>query len=170
MQKLPHALSNSSISSSGGTATIAVDVPVVNRSLEDNTVVSFPLNDTITIAVHNGTGWFDYTNQSYIQGGQVIIQNIDTGSIKETSIEFGGRKFGDISGSGIEDPLKKPDFIDAIYALRYDAGGQTRQALNLSANSVWYGDVNNDGELDFIDAITLLRYDAGKMTDNYQPK
>ena len=147
---------NSTIASSGGRATISVDIPTVTR-----TIGTVNLNDTLVVLVHNASGWFSFPSSGYrLEGGTLTMFNIDTADIDEVSLRFEGRKLGDVVGDDGE-----VDLIDAITIARALVPGEGE----LTGNAEFYGDVNNDMSTDLLDAITIARYQIpGQFDDNYQ--
>ncbi len=147
---------NSTIASSGGRATISVEVPTVTRAIG-----TVNLDDTLVVLVHNASGWFSFPSSGYSLGGDVLtLFNVDTADIDEVSIRFEGRKLGDVIGDDGE-----VDLIDAIAIARSLVPGEGE----LTGNAELYGDVNNDESTDLLDAIAVARYQIpGQFDDNYQ--
>jgi len=149
---------NASISSSGGRATISVEIPTVNR-----TIGEVELNENVTVLVRNASGgWFEVNSSSgySLEDGVLTLFNIDTVDVKEVFIRFEGRMLGDVVGEDGE-----VDLIDAIAIARslVPGGGE------LTGNAEFYGDVNDDMSTDLLDAITIARYQIpNQFDDNYQ--
>jgi len=168
---------NSTISSTGGTATIAVEVPVVVR--EPTAVVnpgdrgwrpnSTSVNDSVTYRYHNTSGWqgpFDASG--YISGGVLSIPDVDTGSIDQISVEFIGRPLGDVDGLLVNN-VRVVDLRDVVKALRFVA---EIPGAELSTTAKFYADVTNDGKVDLQDVVKALRFVAEMpdINEYYQPK
>ncbi len=143
---------NSSIASSGGIATIAVDIPRINR-----TIGTAMVNDTISVLVHNASGWFGYTDFT-IGNGQLILNNVDTGDIDMIDIDFEGRKLGDADGSG------STNVLDALAVAKSTIGRYT-----FSGNGQFYGDVDDSGRINVLDALAIAKRTIGRVDNNYQP-
>ncbi len=145
---------NASISSSGGMATIAVDIPTISR-----TIGTAMVNDTISVLVHNASGWFAYTDFT-IENGQLILNNVDTGDIDMIDLDFEGRMLGDVDNNG------RIRLTDAITIAQSLVPGQGE----LTGNTEFYGDVDDSGRIRLQDAITIAQYlIPGQYDDNYQP-
>ncbi|WP_128693833.1 CARDB domain-containing protein [Methanoculleus taiwanensis] len=145
---------NSSISSSGGRATIAVEIPTVNR-----TIGTAMVNDTISVLVHNASGWFAYTDFT-IENGQLILNNVDTGDIDQIYLDFEGRMLGDVDNNG---RIRLTDAITIAQSLLPGQG-------ELTGNDEFYGDVDDSGRIRLQDAISIAQYlIPGQYDDNYQP-
>ena len=143
---------NSSISSSGGMATIAVDIPTIDR-----TIGTAMVNDTITVLVHNASGWFAYTD-FVVENGQLILNNVDTGDIDGILIDFEGRVLGDVLNSG------SSNILDALAVAKSTVGQHT-----FSGNGQFYGDVDDSGGVNILDALAIAKRTVGRVDNNYQP-
>ncbi|MBR1368848.1 hypothetical protein RJ53_04705 [Methanocalculus chunghsingensis] len=144
---------NSTISSSGGIATIAVDVPTINRTLGTALV-----NDTVTFSYRNVTGWqgpFDV--RDYISEGVVLISDLDTGQIDQIILTFEGRPLGDVDGSGTV------TILDAR-----DIAWSTVGSKQLSFNDRFYADVQDTGMVTILDARDVAWYTVGERDRYYQ--
>lgn len=160
---------NSTIASSGGTATISVEVPVVERMPTD--VVdqnkrgwrpnSTTVDDNVRYWYHNAynasewQGPFDASGN--ISDGVLSI-GVDTGDVDQIVVEFNGRALGDFGNDG------EVSVLDGVQILRYRAFLE-----NFAANDRFYGDVSNDGEVSVLDAVKVLRYRAFLEDKYYQP-
>ncbi|MDD4455294.1 MAG: hypothetical protein PHI67_08305, partial [Candidatus Methanomethylophilaceae archaeon] len=149
---------NASISSSGGRATIAVQIPTVNRTIRE-----VELNENVTVQVHNASGgWFEVNSSSgySLEGGVLTLFNIDTADVDGVSIRFEGRKLGDVTGDNRIDTSDARD-VAWYYVNRADNP--------LTHNQRLYSDVNNDGIIDPGDARDIAwKYVGGVYDDNYQ--
>lgn len=153
---------NSSISSSGGVATIAVDVPVVERlspSLGERPT-SVMLTDTVTFSYRNSSGiWTGPIPVSdKITDGVLTISPVNTGEIEEVAFSFGGRKLGDVERTD------EIDIGDALEILWYTVGARP----DWNGNDLFYADVENTGDVDIGDALEILWYTVGARDDYYQ--
>ncbi|WP_332450379.1 CARDB domain-containing protein [Methanoculleus sp.] len=147
---------NSTIASSGGRATISVEIPTLTRNIG-----TAELNDTVVVMVHNASGWFTVPSSGYsLAGGVLTLFNIDTADVDEISIGFEGRLLGDVTKDG---RIRLNDAIAIAQSLVPGEGG-------LTGNARIYGDVDNSGNLRLQDAITIAQYlIPGQYDDNYQP-
>jgi len=142
---------NSTIASSGGRATIAVEIPTLSRDIG-----TVELNDTVTVLVHNASGWFAVPPSGYsLEGGVLTLFNIDTADVDQVSIGFEGRRLGDVSGEG------DVDLMDAVMVARADIG-----LIDLTDQEKFYGDVTNVSEVTLDAAVKIARFDVG-LTDDY---
>jgi hypothetical protein len=152
---------NSTISSSGGIAVIAVDVPVVERlapSLGPRPN-STMLTDIVTYSFRNTSGWQGPFNASdRIVDGVLRLQGIDTGDIDQVTFAFEGRQLGDIEKTG------NIDIGDALEILWYTVGARP----DWTGNDLFYADVENTGDVDIGDALEILWYTVGARDDYYQ--
>lgn len=142
---------NSTISSSGGTATIEVEVPTITR-----TIGTAYANDTVAYSYHNTSGWqgpFDASG--YISGGVLSIPNVDTGSIDQISVEFIGRELGNINGGVV-------DIRDARDIAWFYVGDRS-----FSWNDEFYADVNDDAIADILDARDVAWFYVGDRDPHY---
>jgi len=145
---------NSTIASSGGRATISVDIPTLTRAIG-----TVELNDTVVVMVHNASGWFTVPPSGYsLEGGVLTLFNIDTTDVDEISIRFEGRMLGDVDNNG------RVQTADAIYIARYLVGSG-----NLDGNAAFYADTDDLGSVRNADAIMIARYLVGLTDDNFQP-
>jgi hypothetical protein len=143
---------NSTISSSGGTATIAVEVPTITRAI--GTAYA---NDTVAYSYHNTSGWqgpFDASG--YISGGVLSVPNVDTGSIDQIRVEFIGRALGDVNGAG---GVTAGDARDVALS--------TVGAYHLTGNDEFYADVEDDGGADAGDARDIALYTVRALDEHY---
>ena len=149
---------NSTIASSGGRATIAVEIPTVNR-----TIGEVELNENVTVLVRNASGgWFEVNSSSgySLEDGVLTLFNIDTVDVDGVSIRFEGRKLGDVTGDNRIDTSDARD-VAWYYVNRADNP--------LTHNQRLYSDVNNDGIIDPGDARDIAwKYVGGVYDDNYQ--
>jgi hypothetical protein len=149
---------NASIASSGGRATIAVEIPTVNR-----TIGEVELNENVTVQVRNASGgWFEVNSSSgySLEDGVLTLFNIDTADVDGVSIRFEGRKLGDVTGDNRIDTSDARD-VAWYYVNRADNP--------LTHNQRLYSDVNNDGIIDPGDARDIAwKYVGGVYDDNYQ--
>ena len=147
---------NSTIASSGGRATIAVEIPTLSRDIG-----MAELNDTVVVMVRNASGWFTVPSSGYsLEGGILTLSNIDTADVDEISIKFEGRLLGDVTKDG---RIRLNDAIAIAQSLVPGEGG-------LTGNARIYGDVDNSGNLRLQDAIAIAQYlIPGQYDDNYQP-
>jgi len=152
---------NSTIASNGGRVTLAVDVPKVSRTVENDTgifTLSVGLNDNpVIISMYNGTAWSSY--EYILQEDWLTISDIDTNTIEQISIKFTGREYGNI------DNEESVDVADAFLAVKAMFG-----KVSINENQWFYADVNNDGLVDIADAYLMVKKSFGKVDDNYQPK
>jgi len=143
---------NSTITSSGGTATIAVEVPTITRAI--GTAYA---NDTVAYSYHNTSGWqgpFDASG--YISGGVLSVPDVDTGSIDQIVVEFTGRALGDVNGAG---GVTAGDARDIALS--------TVGAYHLTGNDEFYADVENDGGADAGDARDIALYTVRALDEHY---
>ncbi len=147
---------NSTIASSGGRATISVEIPTVTR-----TIGTVELNDTVVVMVHNASGWFTFPSSGYsLEGGVLTLFNIDTADVDQVYLGFEGRKLGDVDNNG---NIRLRDAIIIAESLMPDQGG-------LTGNAVFYSDVDDSGRIRLQDAITIADYLLpNQRDDNYQP-
>ncbi|HIJ07347.1 dockerin type I domain-containing protein [Methanocalculus sp.] len=152
---------NSSISSSGGTATIAVDVPNVTRAI--GTVLC---NDTIVVLWQNTTGWWilpktnPNTGESNYEviGDQLYIYNLDTSEVTGIKIDMKGRLLGDVYGDN------RIRVRDAALIARSLRPGE----LPLTGKQQLYADVDNSGQVRLQDARKIARYlIPNQLNDEY---
>jgi len=142
---------NSTIASSGGRATISVEIPTLTRSIG-----TVELNDTVVVRVHTASGWFTVPSSGYsLAGGVLTLFNIDTADVDQVSIGFEGRRLGDVSGEG------DVDLMDAVMVARADIG-----LIDLTDQEKFYGDVTNVSEVTLDAAVKIARFDVG-LTDDY---
>jgi len=147
---------NASISSSGGRANIAVEIPTVNR-----TIGEVELNENVTVLVRNATGSYGVNSSEYsLEGGVLTLFNIDTADVKEVSVKFEGRKLGDVTG---KDRIYLGDARDiAWYCV-------SPGKYPLTDNQKLYADVNNDGNIRLGDARDVAWKSVSRVyDDNYQ--
>jgi hypothetical protein len=144
---------NSTIASSGGRATISVEIPTLTRNIG-----TVELNDTVVVRVHTASGWFTVPSSGYsLEGGALTLFNIDTADVDEISIRFEGRKLGDVNGDesvGLQDVLSIIRYMGEVEDLTY--------------NDQFYGDVDDRESLDLQDVLSIIRYMAELVDDNYQ--
>ncbi|MFY1642737.1 dockerin type I domain-containing protein [Methanoculleus bourgensis] len=152
---------NASISSSGGRATLAVDIPKVSRTAVNDTGTyefSVYLNDNpVGVSMYDGENWSSYEYRP--RGERLTISDIDTSKIKQISITFTGREYGDVDND------KVIDVADAfmIVKARYNQASFTE-------NQWFYADVDNDGIVDVADAFLLVKWRFDQVDHDYQPK
>jgi hypothetical protein len=145
---------NSTIASSGGRATISVEIPTLTRSIG-----TVELNDTVVVRVHTASGWFTVPSSGYsLEGGVLTLFNIDTADVDQVSIGFEGRRLGDVDNNG------RVQTADAIYIARYLVG-----YVDLNSNAAFYADTDDLGSVRNADAIMVARYLVGLTDDNFQP-
>jgi len=143
---------NSTISSTGGTATIEVEVPTITRAI--GTVYA---NDTVAYSYRNTSGWqgpFDASG--YISGGVLSVPNVDTGSIDQIRVEFIGRALGDANRDG---KLNGGDARDVALS--------TVGAYHFTGNGEFYADVEDDGRADGGDARNIALYTVHALDEHY---
>ncbi|CCJ37067.1 hypothetical protein BN140_2144 [Methanoculleus bourgensis MS2] len=152
---------NASISSSGGRATLAVDIPKVSRTAVNDTGTyefSVYLNDNpVSVSMYDGENWSSYEYRP--RGERLTISDIDTSKIKQISITFTGREYGDVDND------KVIDVADAfmIVKARYNQ-------VSFTENQWFYADVDNDGIVDVADAFLLVKWRFDQVDHDYQPK
>jgi len=146
---------NSTIASSGGRATVSVEIPTLTRNIG-----TVELNDTVTVLVHNASGWFVVPPIGYsLEGGILTLFNIDTADVDEISLKFEGRMLGDTNGDNLVDTRDARDV----------AWYYTDPASNpLTYNQRFYSDVTDDGIIDTRDARDIAWKYVGDYDDNYQ--
>jgi hypothetical protein len=143
---------NSTIASSGGTATISVEVPTITRAI--GTAYA---NDTVAYSYHNTSGWqgpFDASG--YISGGVLSVPDVDTGSIDQIVVEFIGRALGDVNGGGVT----AGDARDIAWYLVDE--------ITFTYNDRFYADVGDDGSVSSGDARDVAWYLVGDIDTHYQ--
>jgi len=143
---------NSTITSSGGTATISVEVPTITRAI--GTAYA---NDTVAYSYHNTSGWqgpFDASG--YISGGVLSVPDVDTGSIDQIVVEFIGRALGDVNGGGVT----AGDARDIAWYLVDE--------ITFTYNDRFYADVGDDGSVSSGDARDVAWYLVGDIDTHYQ--
>jgi len=146
---------NANISSSGGRANIAVEIPTVTRAIG-----TVELNETVVVLVHNASGWFSVPSSGYsLEGGVLTLFNIDTADVDEVSIRFEGRILGDV------DKDASVGLQDVLTIIRYMAKLQS-----LTYNDQFYGDIDGKESVDLQDVLSIIRYMAELVDDNYQMK
>jgi len=144
---------NSTIASSGGRATISVEIPTLTRNIG-----TVELNDTVAVMVHNASGWFAVPSSRYsLEGGILTLFNIDTADVDEVSIRFEGRNLGDVNGDALV------GLQDVLTVIRYMA-----ELEDLTYNDRFYGDIDDGESVDLQDVLSLIRYMAELVDDNYQ--
>ena len=144
----------SSIASSGGLATLEIDLPTVAR----NRGIAY-LNDTLDIRVHNATSWYSYTDYTVI-GTTLRINNVNTADIDQISIGFLGRKLGDANND------RQVSMVDATLIARYLVFGTGMTG----PNDMFYGDTDDSGGIVRVrDIINIARHAVGLVDDNYAP-
>jgi len=145
----------SSIASSGGLATLEIDLPTVAR----NRGIAY-LNDTpVDIRVHSkyASNWSSYSDYTVI-GTTLRINNVNTADIDQISIGFLGRKLGDVNND------RQVSMVDATLIARYLVFG-TGMA---GPNDVFYGDTDDSGGIVRTrDEINIARHAVGLVDDNY---
>jgi hypothetical protein len=147
---------NSTIASSGGLATISVDIPTVTRNIG-----TAELNDTVVIRVHNASGWFEVASSGYsLEGGVLTLFNIDTADVDQISIGFEGMKLGDVNG---DDKIDTRDARDAAWYYVDPTGNP------LTYNQEFYSDVDDNSKIDTRDARGIAWKYVGAYDDDYQP-
>jgi len=152
---------NSSISSSGGVATIEVDLPTVSRSFNNETMNwtgSIYITEGLIVQVHNASGWWLFTSYT-IANNKLTLNQINTADIDYVYLEFIGYELGDVNGDGVI------DILDAYLSVKQSWG-----TTNFTSNQVFYADVNNDGVIDILDAYLQVKQDWGLVDPYYQPK
>jgi len=142
---------NSTISSTGGTATIEVEVPTITRAI--GTAYA---NDTVAYSYHNTSGWHGRDVSGCISGGVLSIPDVDTGSIDQISVEFIGRALGDVNGGGVT----SGDARDIAWYLVDE--------ITFTYNDWFYADVGNDGTVSSGDARDVAWYLVGELDTHYQ--
>ena len=144
---------NSSISSSGGIATISVDVPTIRRTIGKAFV-----NDTVSFSYRNVSGWQGPFNaQSYISGDSLVIPGIDTGAVDQVLFNFAGRPLGDANGDGAV------TILDARDIAWYTVGSGS-----FTFNDEFYADVQNTGAITILDARDIAWYTVGGRDRYFQ--
>lgn len=154
---------NSTIASSGGRATISVDVPLVNRTVTNETgtfTLSVGLNDRPTIvSLYNGTAWSSYECNMSLLEDRLTINDVDTSKIQQVNVTFIGRKYGDANNDG--DITTADAFL--VVKARFNQ-------VSFTENQRFYADVNNDGVLTTADAFLLVKQRFKQVDYSYQPK
>jgi len=144
----------STIASSGGLATLEIDLPTVAR----NRGIAY-LNDTLDIRVHNATSWYSYTDYTVI-GTTLRINNVNTADIDQISIGFLGRKLGDANND------RQVSMVDATLIARYLVFGTGMTG----SNDMFYADTDDSGGIVRVrDIINIARHAVGLVDDNYAP-
>jgi len=153
---------NSTIASSGGRATISVDVPMVSRTVVNSTgtfTLSVGLNDNpVIISMYNGTAWSAYEYNMSLSEDRLTISGVDTSQIKQIDIRFTGRENGNVNN---EDGITTADAFLVVKA-RFNQ-------ISLTENQRFYADVNNDGSLTTADAFLIVKKRFGQVDNDYQP-
>jgi hypothetical protein len=152
---------NASISSSGGRATIAVEIPTVSNRKINEKIGAVELNENVMVLVRNATGSYGVNSSEYsLEGGVLTLFNIDTADVKEVSVKFEGRKLGDVTG---KDRIYLGDARDiAWYCV-------SPGKYPLTDNQKLYADVNNDGNIRLGDARDVAWKSVSSVyDDNYQ--
>jgi len=145
---------NSTIASSGGRATIAVQIPTVSRKIG-----TVKLNENVTVLVRNATGSYGVNSSEYsLEGGVLTLFNIDTADVKEVSVKFEGRKLGDVQY------IDGPSILDALAIAQSTVGGYI-----FIGNGEFYADVDGNGLTDIFDALYVAQLTVGLVDSNYQP-
>jgi len=143
----------STIASSGGLATISVEIPTLTRNIG-----TIELNDTVLVLVHNATGWFSVPSSGYsLEGGVLTLFNIDTADIDQVFLGFEGRILGDVDNSGT---IGLQDVLTVIRSMA--------ELQNLTFNDQFYGDIDDTASVGLQDILSLIRYLAELTDDNYQ--
>jgi len=152
---------NSTIASSGGRATLAVDVPEVSRTIVNSTgtfVISVGLDDNPAIvSMYNGTAWSSYKYN--LLEDRLTLSDVDTSKIRQINVTFTGRKYGDANNDG---SITTADAFLIVKA-RFNP-------VLFTENQFFYADVNNDGLLSTADAFLLVKQRFGQVDHDYQPK
>jgi len=152
---------NSTIASSGGRATLAVDVPEVSRTIVNSTgtfVISVGLDDNPAIvSMYNGTAWSSY--EYNLLEDRLTLSDVDTSKIRQINVTFTGRKYGDANNDG---SITTADAFLIVKA-RFNQ-------VSFTENQLFYADVNNDGLLSTADAFLLVKQRFGQVDHDYQPK
>lgn len=144
---------NSSISSSGGVATIAVDVPTLSR-----TIGTAFVNDTVSFSYRNVSGWQGpFDAQGYISGDSLTISGIDTGVVDQVLFNFEGRPLGDADGDG------RVTILDARDIAWYTVGSGS-----FTFNDEFYANVQNTGAITILDARDVAWYTVGGRDRYFQ--
>ncbi|MCQ1537747.1 hypothetical protein FTO68_01905 [Methanocalculus taiwanensis] len=144
---------NSTISSTGGRATISVDLPSITR-----TIGTAYVNDTVTYSYRNATGWHGPFNAAgYISGGILTISDVNTADVTQVAFGFYGRQLGDVNNDGF---VRGSDARDIAW---FVAG-----SLSLTFNDQFNGDVTDDGQVLGSDARDIAWYVAGSLNRYYQ--
>jgi hypothetical protein len=152
---------NASISSSGGRATIVVEIPTVSNRKINEKIGAVELNENVMVLVRNATGSYGVNSSEYsLEGGVLTLFNIDTADVKEVSVKFEGRKLGDVTG---KDRIYLGDARDiAWYCV-------SPGKYPLTDNQKLYADVNNDGNIRLGDARDVAWKSVSSVyDDNYQ--
>jgi hypothetical protein len=140
--------------SSGGRATIAVEIPTINR-----TIGEVELNENVTVLVRNATGSYGVNSSGYsLEGGVLTLFNIDTADVDGVSIKFEGRKLGGVQN------INNPNIIDARRIAQSTVGGYT-----FIGNGNFYADVDGNGVTNIIDARKVAQLTVGLVDSDYQP-
>ncbi len=143
---------NSTISSTGGSATISVDVPSINRSIGTAYV-----NDTVTYSYRNATGWHGpFDAAGYISDGVLTIPDVNTADVTQVAFGFAGRSLGDVNGGTVT-------IGDARDIAWYTVGSKV-----FTFNDEFYGDVTDDGTVTIGDARDVAWYTVGARDRYYQ--
>ncbi|UUX92319.1 CARDB domain-containing protein [Methanoplanus endosymbiosus] len=142
---------NSTIASSGGTATISVEMPTLTRAIG-----TVNLNDSVNVMVYNGTDWNGPYSGNEI-GGMYSLDGVDTSKIDQILFTFNGRKLGDVDNSGgvsISDAQRIAQYmVDVIKILPED--------------DKFYGDVDNSGGISISDAQNIAQYMVDLRNEDY---
>jgi len=152
---------NATIASSGGRATLAVDIPKVSRTAVNDTGTyeySVYLNDKpVNVSMYDGENWSSY--EYYPQSERLTISDIDTSKIKQISITFTGREYGNVDNDEVIDVADAFMIVKARY-----------NQVSFTENQWFYADVDNDGIVDVADAFLLVKWRFDQVDHNYQPK
>ena len=144
---------NSTIASSGGRATISVEIPTLTRNIG-----TVELNDTVVVMVHNASGWYTVPSSGYsLEGGVLTLFNIDTADVDEVSLGFVGRMLGDVNNDA------SVGLQDVLTVIRSMA-----ELQDLTYNDQFYGDIDDKASVDLQDVLSIIRYMAELVDDNYQ--
>jgi hypothetical protein len=140
---------NSTIASSGGYATVSVEMPILTRAIG-----TINLNDSVSVMVYNGSAWNGpYSGNE--SGNMYSLQNVDTAEVEQILFNFNGRLLGDVNNDG------RIRLVDAITLADYLVG-----IGEFTFNDEFYSDVDNNGRLRLADAISVADFLVG-LTDNY---
>jgi hypothetical protein len=107
--------------------------------------------------MYDGENWSSY--EYYPQSERLTISDIDTSKIKQISITFTGREYGNVDNDEVIDVADAFMIVKARY-----------NQVSFTENQWFYADVDNDGIVDVADAFLLVKWRFDQVDHNYQPK